>query len=138
MTWTPETIAAVATAITGGLMIGAGVLYKYDLFPGKNKGTGNGGNSFSGKSISQIENLCQKKHQVIEDKFDDVFKVQAKQEVCIEHSKGRLDKGEEKFMEFQKDISTINTNVAVIKERINQQYDHMTGTMSLILEKLKD
>lgn len=131
MNWTPELIVAALTAITA---IITAVLHKLKWI--KIPIRRNNSNQFSGMSIQQIED-CVHRHEVTDKKIEDMGKVQVRQEVCIENTKDRLNKGEEKFGKFQEDISLIKTNVAVIKETMNQQYGFMTDSMKIILKKIE-
>ena len=80
---------------------------------------------------------CDKLHDKIDKKLTEVGEGQIERKIQIENIKDRLDKGEEKFEKFQEDIGVIKTNVAVIRETMNQQYGFMTDSMQLILKKIE-
>ena len=122
------TIVAVGT----GFVAVAGTLNKLKVIRIPFRRTNN---QFSGMSIQQIE-ACVHRHDLVENRLDGMDKIQTRQEVCIENTKNRLDKGEERFEKFQEDMGNIKTNVAVIKETMNQQYGFMTDSMQLILKKI--
>ena len=79
---------------------------------------------------------CDNRHDKIDKKLTEVSEGQVERKTQIEGINNRLDKGDLHFDKIQADIGTINTNVAVIKERIEQQYGFMTNSMQLILKKI--
>ena len=121
MTWTNEMIAAfvlLALAVVG-LLQRFGIL----KLP------------FSRNNNPKPAN-CDKRHDKIDAELKTMGEGQIEHKIQIEDIKDRLDKGETRFDKFQEDIGVIKTNVAVIKETMNQQYGFMTDSMKLILKKI--
>lgn len=127
MELTPELIGT----ITASLMAVTATLNKYTL---KLPMTRNG-NGKSGMSKFELSE-CIRKHDSIDHRIDTLEEKVTRNITRLDNKKERLDKGEKRFSGIQNDVQTIKTDVAVIRERIGQQYTQMTDTMQLILKKI--
>jgi succinate dehydrogenase/fumarate reductase flavoprotein subunit len=81
---------------------------------------------------------CDKRHDKIERSIERISRTQQGNVAAIKHNTEKLKDGMDRFKEIENRVTTIDTNVAVIRERIGQQHEHTLSTMNLILKKLSD
>ena len=139
MDWTPEIIGG----ITVGAMAVAGAIKKYGLIPklfavknGVNGTDGKNGKTFDVSGCLKRFDECSKKQVAVEKSVQTIAEIQKRNISRGIQNKEKLKLGAERFDKVEQSINTINTNVAVIRERIEQQNKHQNAMMKMILEKI--
>jgi len=133
----------IITVMTIIAMIVAGVIKKYDLIPqllllmnGKNGKDRKNEASFDSIGCIKRFDECSKKQKEIADKVTSIASIQQRNITRGVQNKEKLKLDAERFNKVEENITTINTNVAVIKERIAQQYKAQNDMMRIILDKI--